>query len=95
MTDPRRLVDHRLQDCYGFPLESGSGPVAEAPQAWVFSVAQLPVPGAPPMTSPAPMPTSLVCVPPLGRQRAQARGRFGPACTAHSRSAHALGNAPF
>jgi hypothetical protein len=65
--DPRRLAGHWLQRCYGFPLRLvGSGPVAETPQAWVFSVAQLPVPGAPPVTSPAPMLTALVCVPKNG-----------------------------
>jgi hypothetical protein len=25
MTDPRRLADHWLQHCYGFPLRLGSG----------------------------------------------------------------------
>ena len=65
MIDPRRLADHWLQDCYGFPLEL-VGPVAETPGTWVFSVAQLPVPGAPPVTSPAPMLTALVCVPKNG-----------------------------
>ncbi|MGI5229578.1 toxin glutamine deamidase domain-containing protein [Actinoallomurus sp. CA-142502] len=67
MPDPRRLADHWLQRCYGFPLRlAGSGPVAETAQAWLFSVAQLPVPGAPPVTSPAPMLTALVCVPKNG-----------------------------
>jgi hypothetical protein len=65
MTDPYQLARDWFHSSYDVPVELRRTPVAETPQAWVFTAAPLPVPGARPAPL-APMLTSLVCVPKNG-----------------------------
>lgn len=62
MTDPYHLAHEWLSSTYDAPLELQRTPVAETPRAWVFSAALRAVPGTG-AAAPAPMLTSLVCVP--------------------------------
>ncbi|SHM66152.1 YrhB domain-containing protein [Actinacidiphila paucisporea] len=66
MTDPYRLAHEWLRSAYDVPVELLRDPVAETPQAWVFSTALQPTPGVHGPTAPAPPLTSLVCVPKNG-----------------------------
>ncbi|WP_333768804.1 YrhB domain-containing protein [Streptomyces sp. IBSBF 2435] len=63
MTDAYLLAREWLGAAYDVPMELARTPVAETPQTWVFSTAPLPVAGA---AAPAPILTSLVCVPKNG-----------------------------
>ncbi|MFG1809914.1 YrhB domain-containing protein [Streptomyces sp. NPDC049040] len=63
MTDPFHLAHEWLSATYDIPLEVHRTPVAETPQAWVFSAAPRPASGT---AAVAPMLTSLVCVPKNG-----------------------------
>lgn len=66
MTDPYLLARQWLGASYDVPPDLGRTPVAETPQTWVFSAAPQTAAGGGRAGVPAPLLTSLVCVPKNG-----------------------------